>query len=73
MQARKIVDPVSDISEVSTDQTGEVLIDSTVHQVLSNEEISRYSRQLILPEIGVKGDKFCITLFIISWVKGINV
>ncbi|XP_041350607.1 adenylyltransferase and sulfurtransferase MOCS3-like [Gigantopelta aegis] len=51
----KLGEPVSDISEVLLDQAGGDFVGSVVHYVLNNEDIGRYSRQLILPEIGVRG------------------
>ena len=43
---------------MSTDGSGNVDLNARKDgpQKLTNEQISRYSRQLILPELGVKGD-----------------
>lgn len=42
-------------AELSSLRQSKVISNASVTETLTNEEISRFSRQLILPEIGVKG------------------
>ena len=40
-------------------KSGQMTVNSGMINKLSNAEISRYSRQLILPELGMKGKMLC--------------
>lgn len=42
-------------AELSSLRQSKVISNVSATEILTNEEISRFSRQLILPEIGVKG------------------
>lgn len=42
-------------AELSTLRQRKAISNASATEILTNEEISRFSRQLILPEIGVKG------------------
>lgn len=73
MSEEKLIDEINELREllrVKESQLGALRREKQILQDygLSNEEISRYSRQIFLPEIGVKG----FTIYIVTNLYYLN-